>query len=141
MLKIKASTKGFTTSIVMAGRLDGVSTPQAQDHLDRLLADPAIKHVLFDLTELSYMSSMGLRLIMKATKEIHSRGGRCLISNLQPPVQMLLELAQALPSENIFSSYEEADAYLAKMMEKEGIVPGEGKANHKVVELHIGKEV
>lgn len=135
MLNIKSKTSGPTTTIVMDGRLDGVTTPQAQELLDGLLKEEETKNFLFDLGGLTYMSSMGLRLLMRATKEIHHRQGRCLLSNLQPPVQTILDMAQYLPTENIFSSYEEADAYLNKILEDRGIT--EGPANTKVVELNI----
>jgi hypothetical protein len=41
-----------------------------------------------------------------------------LMANLQPQIKKVIEIAQALPSESIFASIEEADAYFDAMQKK-----------------------
>src|SRR5215471_19431566 len=66
-----------------------------------------------DLAELDYVSSMGLRVLMKTTKTLAAHGGKCLLTRLQPPIRAVIDIAKALPAQNIFASVEEADRYLA----------------------------
>lgn len=76
-----------------------------------LLTEPT-RVLVFDLAKLDYLSSMGLRVLMKTTKALAAHGGKCLLTRLQPPIRTVIDIANALPAENVFASIEEADRYL-----------------------------
>ena len=74
--------------------------------------------LVLDLAQLDYMSSMGLRVLMKTTKALAAHGGKCLLTRLQPPIRAVIDIANALPPQNIFASVEEADQYLDLMQRR-----------------------
>ena len=111
--------------VALKGRLDTNTYLQCEQRLAPLLTTP--KRVLvFDMAQLDYMSSMGLRVVMKTSKALAAIGGKCLLTRLQPPIRAVIDIANALPSENIFASVEEADRYFDVMQRR---VKETGSAN------------
>lgn len=109
--------KGDTRQVSLAGRLD----THTYDTLDRQLApalESPIRALVFDLAELEYISSAGIRSIFKARKAIEGRGGKVLVSNLQPQIQKVFDIVKAVPMSSIFSSTAEADSYLDLMQKR-----------------------
>ena len=102
------------------GRLDTNTAPQLEAVLDSL--SPA-RVIVFDLIGLEYISSAGLRIIFKAKKATQAAGGRTLMVNLRPQVQKVFDIVKALPSDSIFTSWDELDQYLDGIQRR--IVEGE----------------
>ena len=101
--------------VTLAGSLDSTTYPQLESKLAYLLTECAAKVVTLDVAGLDFISSMGIRVLFKARKELARVGGSLCLARIPPPIQKALEIVEALPSMQIFSSVEEMDAYLAKM--------------------------
>lgn len=109
--------RGDSRRVTLIGRLD----THTYDGLDRQLApilSSPVRTLVFDLAELEYISSAGIRSIFKARKAIEGRGGKVLVSNLQPQIQKVFDIVKAVPINSIFSSTEEADSYLDMMQKR-----------------------
>lgn len=74
--------------------------------------------VVFDMADLDYISSMGLRVILKTQKNMKQQGGDVLLINMKPQIEKVFEIVNALPSFTIFKDTEEMDSYLDKMQKK-----------------------
>ncbi len=74
---------GEKTEITIAGRLDTTTAPELEALLDELL--PAANALTLDLGKLEYISSAGLRLILKAQKAMSRKGGM-LLKHVPAPV-------------------------------------------------------
>ena len=59
-------------TIIVSGRLDTQTAPELEKELDASIA--GIKELTFDMTNLEYVSSAGLRVILKAQKTMNSQG-------------------------------------------------------------------
>lgn len=58
-------------------------------------------NVIFDFSNLSYISSSGLRVLLYAAKKIRAKGGAVCLSSVHSSVQRIIDvtgLAQLLPS-------------------------------------------
>lgn len=109
--------KGDSRRVALVGRLD----THTYDELDRQLApilSSSVRALVFDLAELEYISSAGIRSIFKARKAIEGRGGKVLVSNLQPQIQKVFDIVKAVPINSIFASTAEADSYLDLMQKR-----------------------
>lgn len=104
-------------NVLMEGRLD-TSTYQIAEEKLKAVMEAKTANVVCDMGKLDYISSMGLRVIMTLQKAIVRNGGFLVMSELQPSVAKVIEIAQALPKEQIFSSVEEADRYFDLMQKK-----------------------
>jgi anti-sigma B factor antagonist len=106
--------RSFTKTIVLEGRLDTESAPDLEGPLDSVLASP-VKVLVFDLSGLEYITSAGLRLLMRAEKSMAARSGKVLMLNPRPPVQKVFDIVKATDVSQVFRSVAELDAYLDTM--------------------------
>jgi len=110
--------KEHPPTIALEGRLDSVTAPDLDRLLDRVLARKGIPRVVFDLGQLDYLSSAGIRCFVRARKAIEPNGGKIAIVNPKPPVQKVLDIVKAIPPGGLFKSVAELDAYLDEMQRK-----------------------
>ena len=101
--------------VVLGGRLDSNTYEQLDDALEPLLSQATPTMVLvMDLARLDYISSAGVRSILKARKTL-APTGKVLAVNPQAQIRKVLDIVQALPTGEIFASTAEADAYIDKL--------------------------
>jgi anti-anti-sigma factor len=106
------------TTQVLTGRLDTNTAPELDAALNRVLATTRIARLVFDLGQLEYLSSAGIRCFIRARKAIEPGGGQVAVVNPQPPVRKVLEIVKAIPSDGVFASVAELDAYLDVMQRR-----------------------
>jgi anti-anti-sigma factor len=109
----------------LIGRLDTQTYKLCEEHLQPLLS-AGTKVLVLDLEKLDYLSSMGLRVLIKTTKTIENAGGKCVVMRPQPGVRAVLDIAKALPDQAIFASVAEADAYLDMIQKQANEAAGRG---------------
>ena len=71
-MTIEKKINGEALTLIVSGRLDTQTAPELENELDAVLAD--IKELTFDMTNLEYVSSAGLRVILKAQKVMNTQG-------------------------------------------------------------------
>ncbi len=103
---------------VVGGSFDSNTYGVFEEKLRPILSGKP-KSLVVDMTEVSYISSLGLNAILKTKKALEALSATLIITKLQPQVKKVFDIVAALPSMNVFESIEEADAYLTKMQEDE----------------------
>ena len=71
-MTIEKKINGEALTFIVSGRLDTQTAPELENELDASLA--GIKELTFDMTNLEYVSSAGLRVILKAQKVMNTQG-------------------------------------------------------------------
>ena len=71
-MTIEKKLNGEMATLVVAGRLDTQTAPDLEKEVDNVVA--GIKELVFDMTALEYVSSAGLRVILKAQKIMNAKG-------------------------------------------------------------------
>ena len=71
-MTIEKKINGEAVTLIVSGRLDTQTAPELENELDSVL--PGIKELTFDMTGLEYVSSAGLRVILKAQKIMNTKG-------------------------------------------------------------------
>ncbi|TAL09024.1 MAG: anti-sigma factor antagonist [Nitrospirae bacterium] len=105
------------TVIRLVGRLDSATSPQAEEAIAPVLAG-GLDVVEFNLAELTYISSAGLRVLISTRKALAARKAQLYVTNPQPQIQKVFDIVKALPGQVIFVNTEELDAYLGAMQRK-----------------------
>ena len=59
-------------TLIISGRLDTQTAPELENELDSVLS--GLKELTFDFANLEYVSSAGLRVILKAQKAMNAQG-------------------------------------------------------------------
>lgn len=99
-------------TVKLAGSLDTATAPELENQLKPVLAGP-VHDLIFDLTGLKFISSAGLRVFAAARKVIKAQEGHVSFVKVQPQIQEVFNIIEALPGVSIFESVEEMDRYLA----------------------------
>lgn len=104
-------------SVRLQGRLDTETADQLDQQLLPLWQE-SFELLVFNLAELVYISSMGLRSLFMAQKAMKERQGRTLFVDAQPAVQKVFDIVQAVDVGSVFASAAELDTYLDSMQRK-----------------------
>ena len=99
-------------SVKLTGSLDTSTAPELERELAPVLAE-SVKDIVFDLAQLKFISSAGLRVFSSTRKTLRERGGQASFMNMQPQIQEVFEIMKSLPGVAIFASEAELDHYLA----------------------------
>ena len=84
MIEIKENNGGMLA--ILNGRLDTPAAVKAQQEIGPLLEN-ADKEIIFDCTNLEYISSSGLRLFLTIRKEASVKGGKIIIENINDEIR------------------------------------------------------
>ena len=71
-MTIEKKINNEAVTLIVSGRLDTQTAPELENELDAVL--PETKDLTFDMTGLEYVSSAGLRVILKAQKAMNIQG-------------------------------------------------------------------
>ena len=71
-MTIEKKINGEAVTLAVSGRLDTQTAPELEKELDEILS--GAKELIFDMTNLEYVSSAGLRVILKAQKAMNMQG-------------------------------------------------------------------
>ena len=71
-MTIEKKINGEALTLIVSGRLDTQTAPELENELDSILS--GLKELIFDMTNLEYVSSAGLRVILKAQKAMNAQG-------------------------------------------------------------------
>jgi len=88
-MTIRKELNGSSLIYQLEGRLDTNTAPELEKEL-KLDIDP-IKDLTFDLKDLEYISSAGLRVLLAAQK-IMNRQGKMTVRNPQDPIHEIFEV-------------------------------------------------
>jgi stage II sporulation protein AA (anti-sigma F factor antagonist) len=76
----------------LKGRLDGTTSKAVEERILKVIEDGQ-RTIVFDLQQLDYISSVGLRVLMLAAKRLKMVGGSIVVCALQPNVQQVFDIA------------------------------------------------
>lgn len=85
-------TEGRAHVVVMKGKLDSASAPEAEKLVLGALENGAAI-VIMDMAELDYVSSAGLRVMLMAAKRLKTSGGKFGLSGVRPAIVEVLDIA------------------------------------------------
>jgi anti-sigma B factor antagonist len=71
-MTIEKKINNDAVTLIVSGRLDTQTAPELENELDNILS--GLKELTFDMTNLEYVSSAGLRVILKAQKAMNAQG-------------------------------------------------------------------
>ena len=99
-MQVSHENENGITQIVIKGRLDAVTAPQAEQLISEAVREENIR-LLFNLCDLEYISSAGLRLILQTAKEVYEKGGQIVLCCSNENVRVILESSQLSIAETV----------------------------------------
>ena len=92
MLNITINEESGRLIAALVGDLDNVASTQAKRSLEPLF-ERTDYDVVIDCTELNYISSSGLRIILDVFKHTRSNGHKAILKNLSEDVKEVFDLS------------------------------------------------
>ena len=110
-MQLQESQVGNILILEPEGHLDtAASGPLELDLLQRI--DAGLRQLLLDCSQLEYVNSSGLKVILIAAKKLDALGGKLALCRLAPNVQMIFEMIGFTKILNIYPTREEGLAVL-----------------------------
>lgn len=88
-MTIEKNEKGTELSLIVKGRLDTTTAPQLEAELKRSI--DGVTALSFDFSELEYLSSAGLRVLLAAQK-VMNRQGTMVIRHVNETIMEVFEI-------------------------------------------------
>ena len=86
-MEIKKTVEGSKLTLAPVGRVDTLTAPE----LEGALALDGVTELVFDLVELEYISSAGLRVLLSAQKTMNKQGSMTVL-NPKPAVKEVFDI-------------------------------------------------
>lgn len=109
-MKVSKTDKNDVQIIQLSGRLDGNTSPKAQEEITALL--DMKKMVVIDMAECSFISSAGLRVLLNLAKTLARNGGQGALAGLADEVADVMKITGF---GNVFPCFTNADQALAAL--------------------------
>ena len=110
-MEIQIRESGAACVVAVAGKLDTLSAGDYEKAMNQLIAQGRTRFVV-DFSELSYISSAGLRVLLATSKQLKPKGGLAVFANLQANV---LDVFEMTGFSTILGVYDSVDAALAAL--------------------------
>lgn len=99
-MQVSHERENGITQIIIKGRLDAVTVPQAEKSIKEAVKQENIR-LLINLCDLEYISSAGLRLILQTAKNVFKKGGQIVLCCTNEIMRELLESSQLPIAESV----------------------------------------
>ena len=77
------------------------------------------KVLILNMEGVSYIASLGIRVILSAKRAVEKGGGVFMMTGLQPQIKKVFDIVHLLPAMNVFADIEEADRYFGTIQRRE----------------------
>ena len=104
-MNINEEVRGNVCIISLDGRLDNESTQGFQERISSII-DGGQSRIVLDLGKLEYISSVGLRAFLLASKKLKPLNGKLVLAQLQDHIKEVLDIAGF---SSLFPSYPTVD--------------------------------
>lgn len=88
-MEVEITRENSEVTAFLKGRLDTPAALEIAPQMDELAAE-ADHTVILDCTDLSYISSSGLRIFLSLRKAAAEKGGRILVRNITDTIRSVL---------------------------------------------------
>jgi stage II sporulation protein AA (anti-sigma F factor antagonist) len=101
-----------TLIVYLEGEIDHHTAEDIREYIDREYQKKKTKHLLVDLSQIGFMDSSGIGLLIGRYKKCHLSGGKMALLNVSAPLERLLTLS-GIPK--IMPIYEDVEAALVNL--------------------------
>ena len=89
MLEIQTTLEDGRLTVVLSGELNTTTSPKLETAIENDLEN--INDIVFDMTDLSYITSAGLRILLFSQQELEDRGS-VIVRGASPVIREVIEV-------------------------------------------------
>ena len=87
-MEVNMTAKGDSKVVKLVGRLDTVASPEVTKALEPIIED-ATGTIILDCSEMTYISSSGLRIFLTLRKAAAAAGGKVIVQHISPDIRQV----------------------------------------------------
>jgi anti-sigma B factor antagonist len=106
-MKVTIQTKNNIVYITIQGSIDSNTAGELQSRIMEELA--SLNRVIMDLTNVGFLSSAGLRVLLMLYRQLNSNGGKMLLVNVSEEICDIMSMTGFINFFELYSSIEEAE--------------------------------
>ena len=111
-MQIKLQKKGRTLIASLFGELDHHSAKNVKEILETAIEQKSIQNLIFDFTNLNFMDSSGIGVIIGRYKLLSAIGGKVCIICREKTICRLITLSGLTRLMEVFQTIGEAESYM-----------------------------
>ena len=92
-MEINASRRGQRVIVHLSGELDHHSASRVRGALDLMLRDVSVREMQLDMTQVTFMDSAGLGVVLGRYKTLSARGGRMIVSGVRTSIDRIFRMS------------------------------------------------
>ena len=92
-MEIKAVRRGPRIIVRPSGELDHHSAADVRGALDAVLRDVTVREMQLDMTDVTFMDSAGLGVVLGRYRTLAARGGRLIVSGVRTPIDRIFRMS------------------------------------------------
>ncbi|MGE4505998.1 MAG: STAS domain-containing protein [Desulfovibrionaceae bacterium] len=110
-MNVKENMENGISVVTVSGRLDNDGVEELEHKVTERL-ETGTKRLVFDFSDLEYINSSGLRVLVMAYQRLHTSGGRVGVCGLR---DYILEIFEISGYDRLFALYPAKDAALDEL--------------------------
>ncbi len=117
-LKVSVTEKEDGVFVISpVGSIDTDTYEFLEERVNSVL-EASPKVIIFDMEGVSYISSRGVSVVIKAEMALKKHKGMLTMVNLQPQIKKVFDVLKVIPPQQIFTSIDELDSYLDMIQQR-----------------------
>lgn len=92
-MEITAVRRGARVIVRLCGELDHHSASRVRNTLELMLRDLTVREMQLDMTQVSFMDSAGLGVVLGRYKTLTARGGKMIVSGVRSPIDRIFRMS------------------------------------------------
>lgn len=97
----------------LQGQLNALTYQGLETELDRLIGEEGAKLVVLDAKALDFLSSVGIRVLIKALKSLTANGGELRTLQVPVAIQNILDIVGLFPASQAFATPADLQQHIA----------------------------
>ena len=110
--------RDYVYLVELKGAIDTESHQSLEGELKEIMAEKT-RAVILDMAAVDYISSIGVKVVIWAKKELEKKKATLTMANLQPQIKKVFDVMKILPMLDIFDDIAEADKYIDQIIKDE----------------------
>lgn len=92
-MEINATKRGARLTVQLIGELDHHSAERARIMMDTMLHDVSVRELLLDMSQVTFMDSAGLGVVLGRYRTLNLRGGKLIVSGVSSPIDRIFRMS------------------------------------------------
>lgn len=92
-MEVNATKRGPRLTIQLIGELDHHSAERTRILMDTMLHDVSVRELMLDMSEVTFMDSAGLGVILGRYRTLNLRGGKLIVSGVSASIDRIFKMS------------------------------------------------